>query len=249
MKKYLIIALAAIAFTATFTSCLKKPQKNTDATATETSAEKKVKVSLTPVEYKAPTYLTKDLAMQDLGGQVKRMEYTALECDKDGNMTDDPNGEPITVLFIYDINGIMTKGYAQSEQDKGVKLVRDKATGLISQTERMVIELDFTYINKFEYNPDGTIAREEIIGKEFSGTTTNTYKDGVQVEATAVETGDGVTNSVHTTFTVIEVDRKGNWTKRLCTSEYKSVPDDGSAEGTDSGTAYGIECRKIEYYK
>lgn len=237
MKRVIYITIAALSLT----SCLKKPAKTTTEQTSTPSAQAEA------VDFKAPEYLSADLAMQDLGGKVKSMEYTAYACDEKGEIAPNEDGNDQSLFFNFDTDGNMTKGFAFDQDDKGPKFFRNDK-GQIEHTERMLPNLDFTYVNSFVYNERGNIISEEIKGYEFSGTTTNSYTDGVLTSATAVEAGEGTVYRTTSSFTVIEVDAQGNWTKRLCKSEIESGPDDGSGKYDGHETSYGIEVRKILYY-
>lgn len=235
MKKYIYLTTIA---TLALTSCLKKESKETSQDQANTIQE---------VEYKAPQYLSPDLAMQELGGKVKSMEYSVYNCDANGNRIDDDGSDAQALLFFFSADGTMTKGFVYEKGEMGPKLIRNDK-GQIDHTERMLIEYDFTYINSFEYNTDGTVAGEKIKAPEFSCTTKNEYKEGVLVGATAEERGEGTIYTTTSTFKVLGVDAQGNWVKRFCSSTIQSGPDDGSGTITETGTTHNIETRKIIYY-
>jgi len=238
MKHYIYIALAALALI----SCNKKK-------TTPKAEETPIPAVETTVDYKAPEYLSPDLAMQELGGQVRSMVFTALECDAQGNLPEGVGFDPEQgIYFEYDTNGKFTKGYAFSGDDKGPKMIRDEK-GRVVQLERMIAEMNFTYINKFTYNDDGTLASDEVDGLEHKGKTVNTYTDGVLTSAVATGAGEGMTYTTKSTFKVIAVDAHGNWTKRLSTNVTEQGPDDGSGKVTETDTSYGLEMRQITYYK
>lgn len=236
MKKYFYLSIIAAL---PLCSCLKKPSN-------ETTSQKQV-TTIQEVDYKAPNYLSADLAMQELGGKVKSMEYRVYNCDANGNRIDDADSEEQAIMFFFSADGFMTKGFVYDKGEMGPKLIRNDK-GQIDHTERMLIEYNFTYINSFEYNSDGTVAGEKIKAPEFECTTTNEYKDGVLVSATARESGEGMVYNTTSTFKVVGVDAHGNWVKRFCTSTVKMGPDDGSGTVTETETNHNIETRKIVYY-
>ena len=233
MKQYLIIALSALVLA----SCNKKPQKQE-----QTSETAKTETTIQEVEYKAPEFLSPDLAMQDLAGHVKSMEYTVSECDEKGQVLP---SEGMSLFFFFNEKGSITKGYVSTKEEKGPKFIRNEQ-GQIKQTERMIAELNFTYINSFTYNPDGTVASEKVNGYEVSSQTTYTYDNGVLVSSIGEETGEGMTYKTRNTFKVLEVDSHGSWTKRMCTSDVTYTEQGNPNE--EKQTTYAIEERKIEYY-
>ncbi len=236
-KKVLLVALLA----ASLSACNGRYNKNK-----ENENDGKSFTHVKEVPFKAPDYLSKDLAMQDLGGQVKTMVYSVCTCDEYGNIIKE-DASDYTLYFAYDVNGTMTKGFAQDKDDKGVKLVRGK-DGTIERVEYLFVAQNMTYSNVYQYNPNGTIDKEHVDGTLIDGETRNVYQDNVLKEAYATTSGEGVTEDVHTTFMVIEVDKHGNWTKRFCysASQYTDEQAPGEVNRADN---YAIESRVITYYK
>lgn len=241
MKHYIYITLAALALVSCNNKKAKAPQEAPAGVEAQPSAT-------VAVDYKAPEYLSPDLAMQELGGQVRSMVFTALECDPNGNLPEGVEFDPEQAIFFeYDTNGKFTKGYAFSGEEKGPKMIRDEK-GRVIQLERLIAEMNFTYTNKFTYNDDGTLASDEVNGLEHTGKTVNTYTDGVLTSAVATGAGEGMVYKTKSDFKVIEVDGHGNWTKRLSTNVTESGPDDGTGKVTETSTSYGLEIRQITYY-
>lgn len=235
MKKFLLIALAVI----TLASCNKKPEK-ADASAQAAPTADNTFV-MKQVNYAAPKYRSADLAMQELGGRVKTMDYTAVACTISGDTVffDNP-GEGESIHFEFGENGQMTRGFMFEGEEKGPELKRN-SKGQIERTERLLPEMNYTYVNSFVYNDASNIASEEVQGLNFGGKTINHYNDGVLTSADAEQHGEGIAYTTHSTFKVVDVDNQGNWIKRLCISETKS----NTGEVTNES---GIELRKIVYY-
>ena len=87
-----IIRLTVIVVVAlTVISCNEKRNKkqaNNNAQQTEQSHP-----TLKGVDFKAPEYLSQDLAMQDLGGRVKSMQNTFYVCNPSGLKVEDEMGD------------------------------------------------------------------------------------------------------------------------------------------------------------
>ncbi|MCQ2288569.1 MAG: hypothetical protein MJZ74_05670 [Muribaculaceae bacterium] len=237
MKRFLFISLTALALNACTLS-------SGDGSQADTAP------NVAQADYDAPKYLSKDLAMQDLGGQVKSMALTEYDGDQDGNIVKDSEMDDVeaTQYFDFDANGTMTRGFAFGTEDKGVTFVRN-AAGEIERTEANFADIGFTKVNTYTYNEDGTVATLKISGYEFEGTYNYTYKDGTLTAASITEAGEGTVYNISNTYKIMETDGHGNWTKRFSTNEVKSMPDDGSGNIQGTETIYRIEVRNIEYYK
>ncbi len=232
MRQYAILALAALALAA----CNKKPDKNASKPAVQP------KSAIEAVPYSAPQYLSADLAMQDLGGQVKSMTYSTAMCDPNGQLISDPDNE-VTIYFDYDQQGNFTRAYALTPDDKGYKITRDDK-GRIKQLERHIDELNFTYVDQFTYNDNGTLATEQAQGYDNTSKTTYNYTDGVLTSADVRDEAQGEVYTVHATYKVLSVDNHGNWVKRF-TTYCQTV----TSPGIPADTAQAMEIRAIEYYK
>lgn len=241
MNKTLLIAVTALALA----SCTDKKNPASKTEQGEQPAQEAT-VTLNGIDFKAPEYLSPDLAMQDLGGRVKTMDYTAYECNPEGYRYED--AETISYNFGFNEQGMLTKGFAMSETDKGVKVTRDK-DGHITQTERTLAgATGIIYTHQYTYNDRGNIATEVEEAKESSTKTTNIYTDGVLTSSKVEAVAEGKKYSTTNTLTILEADAHGNWTKRLCASTIKIGPNDGSGRFDDSQMCYNIEERKIVYY-
>lgn len=239
MKYYHFLAIAALAVA----SC-NGPKESTPQVQTK---QESPAVSIDTIAFTAPEYLSPDLAMQELGGRVKSMEYTAYECDNNGQMLPEAVRD-WAYIFQYDQNGKYTKAYAMSPTDKGAQVTRDEK-GFAVETTRMIANAEATnYVHKYTFTQVGNIATQEDSGDGYSGKTQYSYTDDVLKSSVVDEKGDNMVYHSENTFAVIAVDAHGNWTKRFCTTLFQSGPDDGSGKYTDSETIYSIEERKIVYY-
>lgn len=197
-----------------------------------------------------PQYKSADLAMQELKGQVKEVQYYNYECDEDGKNpeAEDPNYEHMIMYFFFDENGTMTKGYAYNKDAPGPKLVRNEK-GQIEHFEEYFKQMDFTFVDKFTYNENGNIDVDEVLGYE--GHTKTTFKYDENCTLTSSETtqsGEGVMIVSSSTYTVVDTDAQGNWTRRLMKMISKEGHFRGEQKIAPSTTSYTVEVRKIIYY-
>lgn len=228
MKKLLLIATAALILA----SC-----KGGSETATEQEA--KVQVS--------KEYNSADLAMQELKGQVKSMEYYTYECNEQGENpeAEAPGYEHMKFYFNFDEKGTMTNGYAYNKDVPGPKLVRGES-GQIAQIEEYFKEMNFTFVNKFSYNENGNIKSDEVLGYEATSKTTYVYNDkGDLVSSSSSQEGEGILTVTDATYEIKKTDDHGNWTRRLMKSTSKESRDGKVMPNTNG---YVMEVRDIVYY-
>lgn len=235
MKKSLFIAVAALALV----SC---------GGGSSSSEQEKAKQN-EPLEL-AEKFQSADLAMQELQGKVKKMEFYTYTCDENGHNAEAeaPDYEHISLYFFFDEKGVMTKGYTYDETNVGPKLIRN-AQGQIERYEHYFSDVKYMFVDKFTYNASGTIATEEVNGYESTSKTVFTYdEDNNLISSKAEQSGEGSVIVSETTYKILEKDDHGNWTRRLNTNRFKEAADDGKGTFSDTVTEYLLEVRNIVYY-
>ena len=175
--------------------------------------------------------ITPDLALFELKGPVKSVNkgYIAFftengaNFDKDGNLTS------------------INKSYAND----GYKLKRDSKNRIKS----IICVEDPSWPHKssdnIKYNDQNLPIECYTLLLESDGTDKYFYKNGVITSKTAIFSGEGdYGNGKSTiTYTYLEYDHYGNWTKRKVHDKFK----DDFGEGNYNKTS--IQTRKIKYYK
>lgn len=228
-------------FVLALTACNSNTSTDSSASSNDTTGQ--------DTEATGLKFLSADLAMQDLAGQVKSMTNTTYACDDKGNIIKDSQlgDTDVTQYFDFDENGTMTRAFAFSQDDKGMTIKRN-SKGQIESVQQHFAEIDFTRTDKFTYNENGRLASLEVSGYESNVKRTYTYANGVLASAKAIEAGEGEVYDMDLTYKIQETDDHGNWTKRMFTCQIKMGPDDGSGTVEDTDTQYGVEVRKIVYY-
>ena len=239
-----IIRLTVIVVVAlTVISCNEKRNKkqaNNNAQQTEQSHP-----TLKGVDFKAPEYLSQDLAMQDLGGRVKSMQNTFYVCNPSGLKVEDEMGDEVS-LFEFDPQGVMTKGFASTDpKEAQPKLVRNQE-GQIEHIEESDPYSGRTIMNSFTFNPNGTISTLSTNGEDFNCDTRYLYTDGVLSKMLSSERGE-VCFDEESVYTVIETDSHGNWTKRFLQINTTFI-NMATGQPEKFETSYGMEERYIVYY-
>ena len=200
----------------------------------------------------ADGYFSADLKMHGLKGDVKRATSVLYDSDKDGKK----GFERDRVWLTSDERGVWTGN--EHATFKPAEYQRDNQGRLVSLDYRYVVnkEDDYGYEYHYEYRYDALGAlmgsSKSFVG-ELSGDMDYIYSYNKQGELdgyTEEGNSDDVAVDSNISFTILDRDGVGNWTRRLkkevCTTTEEWG--DGKIEH-DTYTVYVLEERTIEYYR
>ncbi len=194
-------------------------------------------------------YLSNDLAMQDLYGQVKSVTVKIVDCDSLGNATQENirYADEGATFFDYDKDGVFTRAYAFDYKKEGYKLVRDHK-GRVQQYEEYLEDYDYTFVHKFTYNDQGNILTEDYGTVDGKGSVKNTYAAGILASSYTETNFEGTLCKTKTTYKVLETDKQGNWTRRLRTEDQDVASTEEPDKIVEHSIMYFVEMRTITYY-
>ena len=246
--KFQILLLAAV-----FVSCAKQAS-NTPSSADSTAVADSISSAL-PIEGErgGGLFLSPDLQLHNLRGQVKKVSTTIYDADKNGHR----NFESHKTLLTFDEQGNWT-GNEQARFSKS-NCKRNAKGQLTALRYRYIISKaeDYGYDYEYEYfyNPAGfRIEMGEDYSGELCGSMTHRYAYTEQGDPTTITVsgvGDGVGLEEKIEITIKERDDHGNWIAALYKSTSTTTEEYGDEGQTDvtTYTNYHLHLRKIEYYK
>lgn len=251
MKKLLngqLLLLAALLI-----SCGKQAA-NTPSSADSTSVADTTSAALTDEgKQGGEQFLSPDLQLHCLRGQVKKVSTTIYNSDKDGHR----NFESNKTLLTFDEQGSWT-GNEQTRFTKA-NFKRNGKGQLTALHYKYIINKaeDYGYDYEYEYlyNPGGfRIEMGEDYTGELCGSMTHRYTYNEEGEPTVITVsgvGDGVGLEEKIEITIKERDDHGNWICALYKDTSTTTEEYGEEGQTDVSTYtnYSLHIRKIEYYK
>ena len=201
-------------------------------------------------------WLSSDLQMHCLKGQVKKVSTTIYQSDKNGKQ----DFERHKTLLTFDAQGLWTGNerakFKASDitRDSQGRITKLSFRHVLSKEEDYGCDYDYTYT----YTPKGMLAKmgEEFVGEICGGFEfVYTYDDDGNIASyTQSGVGDGVGVEATVTVTIKETDSHGNWTKSLIKDGSTTTEEYDGADGQpkldkNTETDYSLQVRKIEYYE
>ncbi len=195
-------------------------------------------------------YMHPDTQMFELFGMVKSMTLTKYyDVSSEGEIKDKSNSFVEKKLFFtrsgeFDIyNKDFEWRLTNPQFDRSSELKVSKVTWHVE-------DFDMNLSDTYEYNSHGMVSKLESEGVENFSTITFKYDNNTNLISSHDESvGEGSIFCTDITYTILEKDAQGNWTKRLLKCDEKTGDDDGSGKYTESSTYYEVETREIEYYE
>lgn len=170
----------------------------------------------------------------DVRGKVDRLVIRSTDCDTLGNPTiEDSN----TKVYFFDKHGVATRYEKYSDE----KITRD-LKGRITKIERLVD--GFKTRVEYTYNKQDMVKSATTHSEDWSGVKIYNYNDQLELVSSEEESEDS--REVET-FTILDRDSHGNWTKRLVTTSSDSEPKEDGEEGEEDEETIGLEVREITY--
>ncbi|MBQ7741333.1 MAG: hypothetical protein IJT90_00175 [Bacteroidaceae bacterium] len=252
MKKFFNLSIVAF-FLFLLISCGKTNSNPTSSDSTQVADT----TTALPIEGEreegGSAFLSPDLQLHCLRGQVKKVSTTIYNSDKYGHR----NFESNKTLLTFDEQGNWT-GNEQVRFSKS-NFKRNAKGQLTALHYRYIIDKaeDYGYDYEYEYfyNPAGfRIEMGEDYTGELCGSMTHRYSYNEDGEPTVITTsgvGDGVGLEEKIEITVKERDDHGNWICALYKDTSTTTEEYGEEGQTDVSTFtnYSLHVRKIEYYK
>ena len=200
-----------------------------------------------------PAFLSPDLQLHNLHGQVKKVSTTIYDADKNGHR----NFESHKTQLTFDEQGNWTANeqtcFTKSNFKRNAKgqITENKYRYIVNKAEDYGYDYEYEYF----YNPAGFLIEmgEDYTG-ELCGSMTHRYtynEDGERTVITVSGVGDGVGLEEKIEITIKERDDHGNWICALYKDTSTTTEEYGEEGQTDVSTFtnYSLHVRKIEYYK
>lgn len=191
-------------------------------------------------------YLSPDLRLDDLKGNVAKCLYKKTSCDKDGNVVNDSYWTKY--VKVYDVDNFLNVQADETDWRLLNPTLERNEKEQIVKVSWYVEDYDSYIDESYVYNADGTLKSSKFTGIESVDETKFTYENGLLVKSVNDGAGEGSVFRSTTSYKILDTDSNGNWTRRLLTTQFQSGPDDGSGVYTESYVDYEIEVREIKYY-
>lgn len=175
--------------------------------------------------------VTPDLALFELKGPVKSVNKGYIIVGTD-------NGA------AFDQNGNIT--YINKSRD-GFTYKAKRKNGIISKLTSYDSDFGEEVYSKITYNSNNKPIKNVFYAQNYGGTNVISYANGNISSVKFSGGGDYDTNS-NDTYTYIEFDQYGNWTKRTCTTKSTIYAFD-SKDVMSSNKNTETQTRKITYYE
>lgn len=190
-----------------------------------------------------------DLTLYELCGQVKEVTIDYQSVDKDKNPLDEPYRLTITfdkegTLLTEDTTTFSKEDFKRDDQGRLIELQNNKIGEVVLNETR-----SYTYSSD-KAQPDTIFTR--ISGEySYSTTLTNTYDaDGNLLSSHSASVFDGNMLESDYSYSILESDAQGNWTKRFATiTETEQLLDENCELGAPTTQVrYTLETRYITYW-
>ena len=200
---------------------------------------------------KSEGFLSADLKMHGLKGQVKKASVTEYQSDENGKL----DFERSKSFLTFDENGNWTGNEQATFSADNIK--RDANGRITSLVYHYVVnneeDCGYDYKYAYQYDAGGRLQQmdEQYVGELCGGFEYNFNYDNADNVSSFTQNGgdDGVGIDSKTTYTIQETDERGNWTKRLVKEVSTAIEEYGEDQADSTiFTDYLLQIRNIEYY-
>lgn len=222
MKRIAIACMAASLLTACGQSADNATEQNVKQTTTDTLQMDK--------------FESADGRFLDVRGKVAKLVVKSTDCDTLGN----PTVEDWSVkIYTFDKHGIASRMEKYSDE----KITRD-LKGRITKVERLID--GYKTRVEYTYNKQNMVKSATTQTEDWNGTKIYHYNELQELVSSIEESED---SKEVETFTILDRDDHGNWTKRLVvTSNDSDLNEDAEGEDNeDDEETLGLEVREITY--
>lgn len=192
-------------------------------------------------------FMSPDTKLNDLHGLVNKCSYRRAECDENGK----PNIDYYwyTEVKVFDRDGFLDLKAKELDWRLNDPKVERNDQQQITKVKWYVSDFGCDIFEAYAYDSHGMLASTHSGGIENDEHITYKYKGDTLVSSESKGAAEGSAYRTTTTYTILETDDNGNWTRRISKQLYESGPDDGSGKYDESITSYNIEERTITYYE
>lgn len=243
----IIISACALSLLA-MTSC----KGNANESANETAADDSTSTEVASTENvdgqsAVSKYYSPDTQLNDLFGEVAKCVTRKGNCDAKGNTNEDTYWS--TEVKVFDRDGFIDAKSEELNWRLNEPIIERNDKEQISVVKWFVSDYNSYVSEEYKYNKDGMLASCQSNGIESADVIKYEYEGTTLVKSISEGAGEGSVFRNTVTYTILDTDKNGNWTRRLQKGTYEDGPDDGSGTYGNAMTEYSIEERTITYYK
>lgn len=195
----------------------------------------------------ASAFLSPDLRLFELKGRVKLVTVESRSCNEKGEYGDDDY--VMRNVFVFREDGTLATDAKELDWRLASPKLTRNSDGSIRQVAWRVEEFGTDVTEKYVYDPNGFKTMCVESGVESVDTLHFCYDEsGKLLTSSSMGAGEGSVFKSESSYTILEEDTKGNWTRRLSKSSFMDAPDDGKYNFGNEAVEYKLETREIVYY-
>ena len=192
-------------------------------------------------------YLSPDLMMDELQGRVKMCTLKQASCNQDGEV--DKTAYWMETTKVYGQDGFLAlQDKAMNWRLSDPKIERNDKQQ-VTKVSWYISDYNTDVQEVYTYYDNGMVKSCKSLGIENEDETQYFYDADRMLQKTLSHgAGEGTIFRTTTTYTILDTDEQGNWTRRILKQTIEDGPDDGRGSYENSIDEYSIQLRDIVYW-